>query len=484
MSNYRNSKITSLLNTINVALMTLPFALSWLFYYGSRTSTPYQYKGNSLIIVIFAILYIIFCQLYEGFSAYLLRKVEIVYSQSLAAFIGNFLMYIICWLLTEKFPAVWPLLLVFLAQGCLSVLWVIVAHSIYRSCFSLPATALICGSHSDPSKLREKVRIDVNFSITAVLGINECLLNGFSQLEGIQAVFIHGIYGYERDAVLEYCMMHRLTVYMLPGMGDILMRSTRSMHLSHAQLLRLDGGGPPTEYLFFKRVFDILLSALALIVLSPVLLITALAIKLCDGGPVLYKQCRLTKDDKQFDILKFRSMRIDAERDGVARLSTGKYDDRITPVGRLIRKVRIDELPQLFNILKGDMSIVGPRPERPEISAKYEKNLPEFAMRRLVKAGLTGYAQVYGQYNTSPYEKLQMDLMYIANTSILEDLRIIMATIKILFIPESTEGVSVGQETAEDEISIYGKSAYLGISTPPAAHTAAESGSASGKSLL
>ena len=178
------------------------------------------------------------------------------------------------------------------------------------------------------------------------------------------------------------------------------------------------------------------------------MLITAVAVKFTDGGPVFYKQKRLTKNGREFYVLKFRSMRTDAEKDGVARLSTGEADPRITPVGHLIRKLRIDELPQLFNILGGSMSIVGPRPERPEIAAQYEKELPEFGLRLQAKAGLTGYAQVYGKYNTTPYNKLQMDLMYIANPSFFEDLRIIFATIKILFLSESTEGVAEGMKTA------------------------------------
>lgn len=125
-------------------------------------------------------------------------------------------------------------------------------------------------------------------------------------------------------------------------------------------------------------------------------------------------------------------MRVDAEKDGIARMSTGDNDDRITPVGRVIRACRMDELPQLFNILAGSMSVVGPRPERPEIAAQYEHEIPEFQLRLQAKAGLTGYAQVYGKYNTTPYDKLQMDLMYIANPSLIEDLKIIFATLKIL----------------------------------------------------
>ena len=143
-------------------------------------------------------------------------------------------------------------------------------------------------------------------------------------------------------------------------------------------------------------------------------------------------------------------MRMDAEKDGVARLSTGDKDDRITPIGHFIRAVRIDELPQLINIFKGEMSVVGPRPERPEIAVQYEEELPEFSLRLQAKAGLTGYAQVYGKYNTTPRDKLLMDLQYIANPSLAEDLKIIFATIKILFLPESTEGVAEGATTAMD----------------------------------
>ena len=169
-------------------------------------------------------------------------------------------------------------------------------------------------------------------------------------------------------------------------------------------------------------------------------------IKLYDGGPVFYKQERLTYNHKVFMIYKFRSMRVDSEKTG-AQLAK-KNDDRITPVGHVIRSLHIDELPQLFNILKGDMAFVGPRPERPEIAAQYCEEMPEFALRLQAKAGLTGYAQVYGKYNTTPYDKLTMDLMYIAHPSIVEDLKIMFATVKILFMPESTEGISEGQTTA------------------------------------
>ena len=153
---------------------------------------------------------------------------------------------------------------------------------------------------------------------------------------------------------------------------------------------------------------------------------------------------------REFYIMKFRSMRTDAEKDGVARLAS-KNDNRITPVGKFIRKCRLDELPQLFNILKGDMSFIGPRPERPEIIAQYMEVMPEFAFRMKVRAGLAGFAQVYGKYNTSPYDKLKLDLTYIENYSIWLDIKLMMLTLKVLFWPDSAEGVEAEQITALKE---------------------------------
>ena len=184
-----------------------------------------------------------------------------------------------------------------------------------------------------------------------------------------------------------------------------------------------------------------------MVIASPFMLITAIAIKLYDGGPVLYKQVRCTIHEKEFYILKFRSMRTDAEKDGVARLAS-KNDSRITPIGKFIRAVRIDELPQLFNILKGEMSFIGPRPERPEIIKQYMEEMPEFAFRMKVKAGLAGYAQVYGKYNTTPYDKLKLDLSYIENYSVWLDIKLMLLTLKILLSPESTEGIDQNQVTA------------------------------------
>ena len=236
--------------------------------------------------------------------------------------------------------------------------------------------------------------------------------------------------------------------WCVPRIGDVIMASAEKQHLFHLPMLMVEKYNPTPEYLIQKRAFDIVVAGLALILFSPIMAILAVVIRM-DGGTAFYRQKRLTKDGKVFEILKFRSMRMDAEKDGVARLSSGEADPRITKVGRFIRACRLDELPQLINIIKGDMSIVGPRPERPEIAEEYKKDLPEFDLRLQCKCGLTGFAQVYGQYNTTPYDKLLMDLMYIAQPSMVEDLKICFATVKILFMKDSTEGIAEGQTTAK-----------------------------------
>ena len=300
-----------------------------------------------------------------------------------------------------------------------------------------------------PHKVIGEYGLSKKFEVIDTMSAKECIKN-MRALRKAEVVFLAGVHSKDRNRIIKYCIERNITSFIIPRVGDVLMSGARRVHLFHLPILRLGRYNPPPEYTAVKRLSDILISLIAIVILSPVMLITAIAIKRTDGGPVFYRQCRLTKDGKTFNVLKFRSMRVDAEKDGVARLSTGDHDDRVTPVGKVIRKVRIDELPQLFNILAGDMSIVGPRPERPEIAAQYEKEMPEFRLRLQAKAGLTGYAQVYGKYNTTPYDKLQMDLMYIAHPSFAQDLRICLATIKILFLPESTEGIAEGAVTAEE----------------------------------
>ena len=251
---------------------------------------------------------------------------------------------------------------------------------------------------------------------------------------------------------MKFCYGRSIRVYMMPKITDVLVKGADPIHLFDTPIYLTREYALTVEQRIAKRLIDLICALLLVVIASPFMLITAICIKAYDGGPVFYKQTRCTRGGREFQILKFRSMKVDAEKDGVARLAS-KNDSRITPIGKFIRACRIDELPQLFNIIKGDMSFVGPRPERPEIIEQYMEEMPEFAFRMKVKAGLAGYAQVYGKYNTTPYDKLKLDLFYIENYSVWMDLKLMMLTLKIVLKPESTEGVDQKQVTAMKEAS-------------------------------
>jgi len=282
--------------------------------------------------------------------------------------------------------------------------------------------------------IKENVKVDV--------GIEEV----YKAIDRHEVVMMWDIPTALRNKIFKYCYEKSIDVYVMPKISDIILNGSQTLHLFDTPLLLTKSTPMEPEQIVIKRLFDILFAFIILIITSPIMLLVAIAIKLYDGGSVFYKQTRCTQNGKTFTMLKFRSMIETAEQDGVARLAT-KNDDRITPIGRVIRKVRIDELPQLFNVIGGTMSFVGPRPERPQIIEKYTKVMPEFAYRTKVKAGLTGYAQIYGKYNSLPYDKLKLDLYYIEHYSIWLDLKLIILTLKILLTLESTEGVAEGALT-------------------------------------
>lgn len=267
-----------------------------------------------------------------------------------------------------------------------------------------------------------------------------------------EAVLINDVPSKKRNRILKACFDMDKRVYVVPKISDIIMKGSEELNLFDTPMFLCRNREIRWWQRIIKRGLDVLLSLIALIILSPILLITSIAIKLEDKGPVLYRQERVTRGGMHFMMLKFRSMIVDAEADGRPH-PAGDKDPRITKVGNIIRACRVDELPQLINILMGDMSIVGPRPERVEHVEKYSKMIPEFDFRLKMKGGLTGYAQVYGKYNTSPLDKLKLDLTYITSYSLLTDIQIVFETLKILFLKESTEGFEEDNVISRDGIA-------------------------------
>ncbi|MBQ3947060.1 MAG: sugar transferase, partial [Ruminococcus sp.] len=323
--------------------------------------------------------------------------------------------------------------------------WTALSGRIYFMIYPPRRLIILYGSHQAAALvMKMSQRVD-KYMICESVSINEESSVIKEQILKYEGVIICDIPAELRNDYLKFCFERSIRAYIAPKISDIIIRGADDIRLFDTPLLLCRNYGLDFEQRFIKRIFDIVFSLIAIIPAAPFMIISALAVKLYDGGPVLYKQKRLTIDDKEFYVYKFRSMIVDAEKDGKARLAS-EEDDRITPVGKILRKFRIDEFPQLFNILKGEMSVVGPRPERPELAEEYKKQMPEFEFRLKVKAGLTGYAQVTGVYDTSPYDKLKMDLMYIENFSLRMDIQIILMTLKTMLFPgknnaETEEGV-------------------------------------------
>ena len=398
------------------------------------------------MLAFFSICYY-FCQRLDCFRVSVLQLRDIVFGQVLATMITDVVMYILIWMLSIHLPNLLPGLAAWAAQCIIGTIWSIVMQRVYFAEHKPLRTIVVYDERVGMEKLIHSYGLEKRFDIAEVRAVED-IIDNLDILDNMDAAFLCGIHSTQRNIILKYCTFKGIKLFMIPRISDVMMRGSEQIHMLHLPILKNQRFKPSVEYTFLKRAMDIVASSLALIILSPVFLITTIAVK-SDGGPAFYRQKRLTKDGKVFEILKFRSMCVDAEKYSGAVLSAGESDSRITKVGRVIRACRIDELPQLINILKGDMSIVGPRPERPEIQAEIEKDVPEFSLRLQAKAGLTGYAQVYGKYNTSFYDKLLMDLMYISRPSILEDLTIILATLRILTSKESTEGVGESENALE-----------------------------------
>ena len=446
-SKFKHNLALRTVKIMNVIIMTVPFMLCWFLYYGSRIRVPYYRTGNFLIIILFMVLYMVFGRLYDAFVINLSKISEIIYSQFLAVSFTDLIMYIIICLLSSKLANLWPGIACLVGQIIVSSCWALCVHKWYFKTFDPVPTIIVYENKKSLKELNNSIILLKRFNIVDTIKADDCL-DDLNFLNDIGAIFLCGNKSSKRNIILKECIKRDIDVFICPGISDIILSGAYPIHAFPFPVLKTYRYMPQPEYVFFKRLFDIILSAFLLILTLPISLIVAIAIKAYDGGPCFYKQTRLTKDGKEFGILKFRSMIVDAEKDGVARLSCGDNDSRITPIGKIIRACRMDELPQLLNILKGEMTFVGPRAERPELTEKYSEKIPEFKLRLQAKAGLTGYAQVYGKYNTEPYEKLQMDLMYIAHPSIIEDFKIILATIKILFMKDSTEGIQEGATDA------------------------------------
>lgn len=424
--------------TVLAFLLTTIYYLVWSVAYNPDFEHPYIGKGKLfLAFVYFAVLLV--TSLIIGASRIdELRKGEILFYEVIAVLFANTIAYTQVCLIVAKIANILPMVYILFAQIFVLVIWTNLSCYIVHRLNPPEKLLIVYGSHLATEIVYKMSQMDERYMITESANVDEGFDELTQRIDKFESVIICDVPARMRNDLLKYCYQQNKTIYVIPKISDVVIRSAKDITYFDSPILRCSSDGLTVEQGAIKRLVDVVFSFIALVVLSPLFLIISLAIKLYDGGPVFYKQKRCTKDLQTFDILKFRSMIVDAEKDGPQPAVDN--DSRITPVGKVIRALRVDELPQILNILKGDMSIVGPRPERIEHVEKYSEQIPEFVCRYKVKGGLTGYAQVYGKYNTSAYNKLKMDLIYIQNYSLAMDFKLMLMTVKILFKKESTEG--------------------------------------------
>lgn len=432
--------IKCLSSALIVALEAGIYGYVWTVYYNRIIAAPFWRRGNWLMVAVYVILLLFFEQTYGGFKVGFYKKWNVIYSQILSLVIVNLITYFQIALIDKKFHSVTIIGGIFAVQAVVAVIWAFGFQFIYSRMFPQRRMLLVYGERPTFHLMQKISTREDKYQICNIIHYKEGIDAIMELIHNYDAMIIGDIPAHERNLLLKLCFGQGIRTYTVPKISDVINRSSDDLNLFDTPLLLSRNEDLKIEQLFCKRLLDLVCSTIGLVLTSPFFLVIALMIKATDHGPVFYKQIRLTKDRKEFMIYKFRTMIQNAEKDGHAVLAAND-DDRILPVGKFLRATRLDELPQLINILKGEMSLVGPRPERPELAEEIEKELPEFAYRLKVKAGLTGYAQIYGKYNTTSYDKLKLDLTYIRNYSFFLDLKLMIMTPKIMLLKESSEGV-------------------------------------------
>lgn len=452
MKNYSQYKriIKFLCAAVVVFLETYIYGYVWINYYNKILEFPFWRRGNWLMIVVYAMLLLFFTRTYGGFKIGFYKTWNVIFSQILALFFTNMITYLQIALIDKKFHSLSIMGAVYLAECVVVVIWALISQRIYATMFPKRSLLLIYGNRPMFHLMQKISTREDKFQICNVVHYNQGVDEIIGLVKNYDGIIIGDIPAHERNQLLKRCYGNGIRTYTVPKISDIINRSSDELNMFDSPLLLSRNEELQFEQLFLKRLTDMVFSAIGLLVTAPFFVVIAMMIKATDGGPVFYKQTRLTKDGQEFQIYKFRTMIQNAEKDGKARLAS-QNDDRILPVGKFLRATRLDELPQLINILKGEMSLVGPRPERPELAKEIEKDLPEFAYRLKVKAGLTGYAQIYGKYNTTSYDKLKLDLTYIRNYSYFLDWKLMLMTPKIMLLKESTEGVGNEEQILQQQ---------------------------------
>jgi exopolysaccharide biosynthesis polyprenyl glycosylphosphotransferase len=311
---------------------------------------------------------------------------------------------------------------------------------------------MIIGSIGERNLVIEKVKMSMKHENADIKYIFDSTEEDaiFKRIDNMDEVFICAdVPGSLKMKIISRCMGSRQVIYVIPQLFEISLSNSKLTQFDDVPAFMIGKLDLSIEQKFFKRGFDVVFSLFGIIITLPIMLAVALLVRLTSPGPAIFTQERVTMGNRVFKVYKFRTM-YDGAESKTGPVLSGVNDPRVTAVGRFLRKTRLDELPQLFNVLKGDMSLVGPRPERPYFVEQLCKDMPEYRNRYVIRAGITGFAQVLGSYDTSPEDKLRYDLMYIKNYSLILDIKLILQTFKVVF-----SGNKIHEKSLQGDSRIY-----------------------------
>lgn len=430
---------------LDIIIYLISFVLSFLLRY--QFSIPVVNFADFLnaipyILLIFGVLYVL-TGMYSLYNKRINELIgSIIVNQFIMTIIVSFIIYFGGWL---AFPRTVIFIHLFVSIISL-IIWRYFVYELYKKVVGKETVIVVGRVNACKRAIRnfESLHNDM-YEITGII-CNNFYTNLKNVIDDADIIYLtNPVSTEEYNKVLKYLTKKNKKTFLSTNFENLLLLNPTIKNIEDETFLKTSGFSITSEGAILKRIVDVIISFVVMVFLLPIFIIVSVLIKLTSKGPVFYKQTRITMANKEFEILKFRTMIVDAEKQ-IGPVLAQTNDTRITPLGKYLRTLRIDELPQLINVLKGDMSLVGPRPERPYFVRKFNEKNDYYYLRHNVRAGITGYAQVYGKYITDFESKLNFDLIYIKKQNFFLDLQILIQTIRILFDKVSSQG-----QTEEDK---------------------------------
>lgn len=446
---------TAICSIVLVLLNTWIFHTIWIRFYSPFYYIQFYSIGRYAATALCFGLYILLGRLYGTFWLKISRISEIMYANIVTNIMTGGAMYLVAWVFIRHLPSIFPMLLIICLWTMTALVWVKPAIVFMNHYCAVERIAIIYDDshHYDNGRAilnRLRWRFQVVGEISASQSTEEIMTR--LRIFSAEAVLLCDMGAEKKKELLKHCILKNLLTYVQPGADDYLIQSSRSVQIGNLPFMCCQKVSHSSLYTTIKRLLDIGLGLLGIVITTPLMLLIAVIIKAEDQGNVLIKEQRVTLHKKEFALYKFR-----ATKPGIVEKDFGAVsgEEKLTKVGKVIRRWKLDELPKLFNVVKGDMALVGPRAEILEDALRFEQELPEYALKYQVRAGLTGYVQLYGRYSTSLSDRLQMDLLYMSQQSLAWDMKMLLATIKVIFLPEGMDLILEEQRFTKDKENGY-----------------------------